>query len=151
MHYWQSCYMKQKSNFRFCLFFFYIMRKKVLLLCTVKKEYLISSLQTEQTLPFIIIYHHEKNSWACKITEQKIQSTLTSRSNIIAYFFKLRLRFDNFEFLQNRFETLTNAEIQHWLYLLDDSCVVTWTASKAHDTRTNGITTCLKHKQHFGL
>lgn len=48
-----------------------------------------------------------------KITEQKIQSTLTSRSNIIAYFFKLRLRFDNFEFLQNRFETLTNAEIQH--------------------------------------
>jgi len=61
------------------------------------------------------------------------------------------LRFDDSEFSQNRFETLPNAEIPRLLYLLEDSCVVTWTASKAHDTRTNGITTCLKHKLHFGL
>jgi hypothetical protein len=41
--------------------------------------------------------------------------------------------------------------LKHYSYLFDDNCVVNWTASKAHITRTKGIKICLKEQQIMSL
>lgn len=41
--------------------------------------------------------------------------------------------------------------LKHSSYPFDDSCVVIWTASKAHITRTKGIKICFKEQQMMSL